>query len=113
MVRQTARTIKTCLPATSGARSVWERIGLMSNLATSTHLRRLRLAADIGGTFTDVAAFDRTNNRLLLGKNLSTPRAMVEGIEAGVKKAGTEFSEAGLFLHGSTDRKRVVEGKGE
>ncbi|WP_137045585.1 hydantoinase/oxoprolinase family protein [Pseudolabrys sp. FHR47] len=63
---------------------------------------RLRLAADIGGTFTDVAAFDQTNKRLLLGKSLSTPRAMVEGIEAGVGKAGTAFSEAGLFLHGST-----------
>lgn len=62
----------------------------------------LRLAADIGGTFTDVAAFDQKNKRLLLGKSLSTPRAMVEGIEAGVTKAGTKFSEAGLFLHGST-----------
>ena len=63
---------------------------------------RLRLAADIGGTFTDVAAFDERTRRLLLGKSLSTPRAMVEGIEAGVTKAGTAFSEAGLFLHGST-----------
>ena len=66
----------------------------------STH--RLRLAADIGGTFTDVAAFDEANNRLLLGKTLSTPRAMVEGIETGVKKAGTDFASSGLFLHGST-----------
>jgi N-methylhydantoinase A len=63
---------------------------------------RLRLAADIGGTFTDVAAFDETDKRLLLGKSLSTPRAMVGGIEAGVAKAGTSFSAAGLFLHGST-----------
>jgi N-methylhydantoinase A len=62
----------------------------------------LRLAADIGGTFTDVAAFDPASKRLLLGKSLSTPAAMVEGIEAGVAKAGTRFSEAGLFLHGST-----------
>ena len=64
--------------------------------------QRLRLAADIGGTFTDVAAFDESTRRLLLGKSLSTPRAMVEGIEAGVSKAGTAFKEAGLFLHGST-----------
>jgi N-methylhydantoinase A len=64
--------------------------------------RRLRLAADIGGTFTDIAAFDETGKRLLLGKSLSTPRAMVEGIEAGVAKAGTNFAAAGLFLHGST-----------
>jgi N-methylhydantoinase A len=63
---------------------------------------QLRLAADIGGTFTDVAAFDEVNNRLLLGKSLSTPQAMVEGIEAGVAKAGTYFAESSLFLHGST-----------
>ena len=47
---------------------------------------RLRLAADIGGTFTDVAGFDETDKRLLLGKSLSTPRAMVEGIESGVAR---------------------------
>ena len=65
-------------------------------------VHKLRLAADIGGTFTDVAAFDECTNRLLLGKTLSTPRAMVEGIETGVTKAGTDFASAGLFLHGST-----------
>jgi N-methylhydantoinase A len=70
--------------------------------SAAPHPERLRLAADIGGTFTDVAAFDERTRRLLLGKSLSTPRAMVEGIEAGVTKAGTAFSEAGLFLHGST-----------
>jgi len=60
------------------------------------------LAADIGGTFTDIAAFDEASGRLLLGKALSTPEALVDGIEAGVAKAGTRFADAGLFLHGST-----------
>src|SRR5229473_2027381 len=64
--------------------------------------KTLRLAADIGGTFTDIAAFDEASGRLLLGKALSTPDALVEGIETGVAKAGTRFAEAGLFLHGST-----------
>src|SRR5882724_6839863 len=63
---------------------------------------KLRLAADIGGTFTDVAAFEEASGRLILGKALSTPEALVRGIEAGVKKACTSFAEAGLFLHGST-----------
>src|SRR5467141_2918130 len=62
----------------------------------------LRLAADIGETFTDVAAFDEASGRLILGKALSTPEALVNGIEAGVEKAGSSFAEAGLFLHGST-----------
>src|SRR6195256_5651644 len=67
-----------------------------------TKIESFRLAADIGGTFTDVAAFDEASGRLILGKALSTPEALVNGIEAGVEKAGTSFAEAGLFLHGST-----------
>ncbi len=35
----------------------------------SSQPKRLRLAADIGGTFTDVAAFDERTKRLLLGKS--------------------------------------------
>jgi N-methylhydantoinase A len=62
----------------------------------------LRLAADIGGTFTDVAAFDAATGKLKLGKALSTPDCLVEGITAGVEKAGTAYAGAGLFLHGST-----------
>ena len=64
--------------------------------------QRMRLAADIGGTFTDVAAFDAATGKLKLGKALSTPHRLVEGITAGVEKAGTTYADAGLFLHGST-----------
>jgi N-methylhydantoinase A len=64
--------------------------------------RSLRLAADIGGTFTDVAAFDTRSGALTFGKALSTPDHLVEGITAGVEKAGTRYAEAALFLHGST-----------
>jgi N-methylhydantoinase A len=63
---------------------------------------RTRLAADIGGTFTDVAAFDEASGQLLLGKTLSTPARLVDGISHAVDKAGTRFADAGLFLHGST-----------
>jgi len=63
---------------------------------------RLRLSADVGGTFTDVAAFDDTTGRLRLGKTLTTPPRLVTGIETGVTKAGAGFSAAQLFLHGTT-----------
>jgi len=63
---------------------------------------RFRIAADIGGTFTDVAAFDERSGRLLLGKTLTTPARLVDGINTGVGKAGSRMAEAGLFLHGST-----------
>src|SRR3954462_11037635 len=63
---------------------------------------KLRIAADIGGTFTDVAAFDERSGALLLGKTLTTPARLVDGIEEGVHKAGTQLADANLFLHGST-----------
>ncbi|HUK04468.1 MAG TPA: hydantoinase/oxoprolinase family protein, partial [Burkholderiales bacterium] len=62
----------------------------------------MRLAADIGGTFTDVAAFDEKTRRLFLGKTLSTPARFVDGVSLGVGKAGARFADAALFLHGST-----------
>ena len=63
---------------------------------------RLRLSADVGGTFTDVAAFDEKTGRLKLGKTLTTPQRLVDGIENGVGKAEAAFSAAQLFLHGTT-----------
>ena len=62
----------------------------------------IRLSADVGGTFTDVAAFDETTGELRLGKTLTTPERLVTGIENGVGKAKSEFSSARLFLHGTT-----------
>jgi len=72
------------------------------NSRTSRFRPRTRLAADIGGTFTDIAAFDEKSGRMLLGKTLSTPANLEEGIGHGVDRAGTRYSEAALFLHGST-----------
>ena len=62
----------------------------------------IRLSADVGGTFTDVAAFDETTGELRLGKTLTTPQRLVDGIENGVAKAGRAFGAAQLFLHGTT-----------
>jgi N-methylhydantoinase A len=62
----------------------------------------LRLAADIGGTFTDIAAFDERTGKLAFGKALSTPARLVDGINAGVGKAQSDYRSAALFLHGST-----------
>ena len=39
---------------------------------------------------------------LRLGKTLTTPARLVTGVEAGVTKAGAQFSPARLFLHGTT-----------
>lgn len=63
---------------------------------------RLRMAVDIGGTFTDLTAFDEARGELLFGKALSTHGSLVEGIQGAAFDAGAAFHEASLFLHGST-----------
>jgi N-methylhydantoinase A len=68
----------------------------------SNRAANVRLAADIGGTFTDIAVFDDKSGRLTFGKALSTPDRLVNGISNGVSKAGSNYASANLFLHGST-----------
>jgi N-methylhydantoinase A len=63
---------------------------------------RIRLSADVGGTFTDIAAFNERTGEFSLGKTLTTPARLVDGIATGVTKAGTTFADARLFLHGTT-----------
>ena len=61
-----------------------------------------RLAADVGGTFTDIAAFDPTSGKTHYGKTLSTPTALIDGVSEGVAKAELQFATTGMFLHGTT-----------
>ena len=65
-------------------------------------LRTVRIAADVGGTFTDVTAFDEATGELTLGKTLTTPSHLVTGIEHGVARTRASFRAARLFLHGTT-----------
>ncbi|MGD9925504.1 MAG: hydantoinase/oxoprolinase family protein, partial [Pseudorhodoplanes sp.] len=69
---------------------------------TTPATRMLRIASDIGGTFTDIAAFDERTGRLHLGKTLSTPHSLLEGIKTGIRKAGVNLADADFFVHGST-----------
>ena len=62
----------------------------------------LRIAVDIGGTFTDLAAFDENTGDLHFGKALSTHGQLVRGIEDTLKIAEIEAKDAYLFMHGST-----------
>jgi N-methylhydantoinase A len=71
-------------------------------LAASAAAGTLRIAVDIGGTFTDMAAFDETSGKLLFGKALSTHGQLVGGIQATLDSAHIDLKEGQLFLHGST-----------
>src|SRR4030081_2470433 len=79
-----------------------EQTSMVSRSSVHPTASGMRLAADIGGTFTDIAVFDDKTGRLSFGKVLTTPQRLVDGINAGVAKAGIDYAATSLFLHGST-----------
>ena len=62
----------------------------------------LRIAVDIGGTFTDLAIFDEATGELSFGKALSTHGKLVDGIQNTLDGAKARVDQGYLFLHGST-----------
>jgi N-methylhydantoinase A len=62
----------------------------------------LRIAVDIGGTFTDLACFDEATGAISFGKALSTHGELVAGIQDTLDGTGIDLSKGYLFLHGST-----------
>jgi N-methylhydantoinase A len=63
---------------------------------------KLRVAADIGGTFTDVVVFDETDASLQLAKTLSTPADLARGVRDGLVKAAIPLERVLSLIHGST-----------
>ena len=68
----------------------------------SVNNNALRIAVDIGGTFTDLACFDEVTGEITFGKALSTHGELVAGIQNTLDGAGIDLSNGYLFLHGST-----------
>lgn len=60
------------------------------------------LAADTGGTFTDVVAFDPGTGELRYCKTLTVYRDLVEGVLQGVEKAGLAPRQLQQMKHGTT-----------
>ena len=73
----------------------------------------MRVAIDIGGTFTDVVVFDEAKSSLALAKALSTPAELARGVEDGLTKAAVPLDQVLSLIHGSTVVvNAVVERKG-
>ncbi len=62
----------------------------------------MRVAVDIGGTFTDVVVFDEAKSSLTLAKTLSTPAELARGVLEGLTKAAVRFDQVSTLIHGST-----------
>ncbi len=65
-------------------------------------LKQFNVAVDIGGTFTDLLAFDEETGRLFQAKCLSTPPDFATGVLDGVRKAMLDLKHVESFVHGST-----------
>ena len=64
--------------------------------------KELRVAVDIGGTFTDVVVFDEAKGSLALAKALSTPAELARGVQDGLIKAAVPLDRVETLIHGST-----------
>jgi N-methylhydantoinase A len=69
--------------------------------AAAPAVPRLRVAVDVGGTFTDVCVLDETSGEMHVAKVPSTPNP-IHGVLAGVRQAGVDLGEVALFSHGTT-----------
>ncbi|MCH8338047.1 MAG: hydantoinase/oxoprolinase family protein [Chloroflexi bacterium] len=62
----------------------------------------MRVASDIGGTFTDLAYLDEKSGEVGMAKVSTTPADFAEGVVETLKKAQLSVSDTGYFVHGST-----------
>lgn len=60
------------------------------------------LAADTGGTFTDLAAYDSESGRVIYTKSLTNYGDLVEGLMSCVTKAGIDLAKAETVKFGTT-----------
>ncbi|HEX6767905.1 MAG TPA: hydantoinase/oxoprolinase N-terminal domain-containing protein, partial [Candidatus Binatia bacterium] len=61
----------------------------------------MRIAVDIGGTFTDLVAVD-DDGQVFRSKSLTTPDDLARGIDDCLKGAKVDVAGATFFVHGST-----------
>lgn len=62
----------------------------------------LRVAVDIGGTFTDFVCLDETTGKIIEEKTHTTPDNFARGVEDAIDIAGINLEEVNYFVHGTT-----------
>jgi N-methylhydantoinase A len=62
----------------------------------------MRLGVDIGGTFTDLVAFDGDQNRVLVGKALNAAEGPASGLKTALGSVDVEGAEVRELTHGTT-----------
>ena len=65
-------------------------------------MTKLRVAVDIGGTFTDICILDEDSGALRVAKTASTPDDPLVGAMRGLGEANVDLRDVTLFSHGTT-----------
>ena len=73
---------------------------------------KVRIASDVGGTFTDSIAYDPASRRIAVSKVPTTPQARdvgtVEGLRAALQQLGATGAAVGYVGHGMTTATNAV-----
>ncbi|MEA2817568.1 MAG: N-methylhydantoinase [Rhodospirillaceae bacterium] len=64
-------------------------------------MQNLRVAVDVGGTFTDICIMDETTGLIRIEKTASS-KDPIDGIMSGVSKAAIDLDKVAMFSHGTT-----------
>jgi len=77
----------------------------------------MRIAIDVGGTFTDIVLIDDTSGQIDYTKVLTTHENLAEGVIGGIDKmlgmVGTSFDQVEYVVHGTTiGTNALIERKG-
>lgn len=65
-------------------------------------MTKIRVAVDVGGTFTDVCIMDEDTGQIRIEKTPSTPDDPMRAIMTGVSDAKVDLSQVTMFSHGTT-----------
>lgn len=65
-------------------------------------MSKIRVAVDVGGTFTDVCIFDEESHKIRVTKVPSTPHDPLVAVMNGVARANIDLADVTLFSHGTT-----------
>ena len=65
-------------------------------------MARIRVAVDVGGTFTDVCIMDEDTGEIRIEKTPSTPDDPMRAIMTGVGDANVMLADVTMFSHGTT-----------
>ncbi|MEP4378685.1 MAG: hydantoinase/oxoprolinase family protein [Alphaproteobacteria bacterium] len=60
------------------------------------------VAVDIGGTFTDIAAYDVDAQRFVIAKALTTYDDYIDSFDQSAKSSGVDLADCAVFKHGTT-----------